>query len=458
MFDFVKKEESNDEEIFKRNLIDELERIYEINANYGFSGNAYLLGNNEVEIMINKILELKNSQIRKQFLLNSDMIEFITQMDYVKDMVDNIEIQKESIDQVTAGSQEMSSAVEEIGNYVQTSLISTNEAVSISTDSLETIDKSFKHINKSFEEINIVQEKMHKVFESTKEIDALVDIINEVSEQTNLLSLNASIEAARAGESGKGFAVVANEIKKLANNTKESANYIRDMVKELREEVGISEQAITEAVHVFSKGKEFINDAVASMDKMEESLGGIRSIFESISANIEEQSATTQEITSRLIEINNQTQILSEVCMKTGQGIYNVSTMAENIRNTALPYFKDFKGNQVFKPVAAEHLLWKWKVYNAICGFVKLDENNIGDYKSCTIGRYLEERKNSNPSDDIVIRMYEPHKKVHEFSKIIIHQVNIGDRSDIEYYLRELDKATTQLLMELKKKDNVVNN
>jgi methyl-accepting chemotaxis protein len=56
-----------------------------------------------------------------------------------------------------------------------------------------------------------------------------------VAEQTNLLSLNASIEATRSGEAGRGFAVVAKEIKKLAENTKDSANFIRDMVKKLRE-------------------------------------------------------------------------------------------------------------------------------------------------------------------------------------------------------------------------------
>lgn len=458
MFNFSKKEEFNNEEIFKRNLISELERIYEINANYGLSGNAYLPGNNEVEIMINKILELKNSQIREEFLLNSDTIEFVTQMDYVKDMVDNITIQKESVYRVTAGSQEMSSAIEEIANDVQASLITTNEAVSISTDSLAIINESFKYINKSFEEVNVVQDKMHNVVEVTKEIDKVVNIINEVSEQTNLLALNASIEAARAGELGTGFAIVANEIKKLANNTKESANFIRDMVKRLRSELSVSENSINEAVTVFSKGKEHINKAVTSMDKMEGHLEGISSAFENISANIEEQSAITQEITSRLSEINSQTQTLSEVCMKTGQGIYNISIMAENLRNTALPYFKDFKGNQMLKPVAAEHLLWKWKAYNAVCGFVKLDENSIGEHTSCTIGKYLEKLKNSNHSDDTVLRIYEPHKKVHELSKKIIHQVNIGNRSDVEYYLRELAKATTELVIELKKDTNVIYN
>lgn len=363
---FRKKRELTQEEIFQRNLVNELERIYEINKNYGLSGDAYIRGNNEVEIMINKILELKNSQIREQFLLNSEILEFVTQMTYVKDMVDHISIQKESVDEVAASSEEMSQAIEEIANHVQTSLSTTMEAVSISADSLETINESFIYINKSFEEINMVQNKMHNVVEHTKEIDTVVNIINQVAEQTNLLALNASIEAARSGDAGRGFAVVANEIKKLADNTKKSTNYIKDMVKNLREEIGVSEQSITEAVHVFSKGKEHISLAVLSMDKMEGSLKGIGSAFESISANVEEQSATTQEVAARLSEINYQTHMLSDVCMRTGQGIFTISTMTENLRITALPYFKDFKGNQMLIPVAAEHLLWKWKAYNAV--------------------------------------------------------------------------------------------
>lgn len=458
MFNFTKREEFNSDEIFKRNLISELERIYEINSNYGLSGNAYLSGNNEVEIMINKILELKNSQIREQFLLNSDMIEFVTQMDYVKDMVDNIIIQKESIYQVTSGSEDMSSAIEEIANDVQRSLGTTNDAISISTGSLSTIEESFKYINESFKEVNAVRDKMHDVVEVTKEIEKVVNIINEVSEQTNLLAINASIEAARAGESGKGFAVVANEINKLANNTNESANYIRNMIKKLRVEISTSENFINKAVDVFSKGEEHINDAVKSIDNMGGNLNNISSIFENISANIEEQSAITQEITASLCEINNQTQILSEACMKTGQGIYHISTMAENIRNSAIPYFKDFKGNQMLKPVSAEHLLWKWKAYNAVCGFVKLDENDIGQHTSCTFGKYLEQLKKSNPSDDMLQRVYEPHKKVHELSKKIIQHVNSGNRSDIEYYLSELNKTTIELVIELKKDTNVILN
>ena len=134
-------------------------------------------------------------------------------MNYVKDMVDHISIQKESIDEVAGSSEEMSHSIEEISNYVQLSLSNTRNAITISADSLKTINESFTYIDQSFEEMNIVQNKMHHVVEGTKEIETVVNLINEVADRTNLLSLNASIEAARSGEAGRGFSVVAHEIK-----------------------------------------------------------------------------------------------------------------------------------------------------------------------------------------------------------------------------------------------------
>lgn len=449
MFNLKKEKEiCNKEEDWKNNLINELKRIYEINQNYNFDENGYLEGNSELEIMINKLLELKNSQVREQFLLNIDSLEFVTQMDYVKDMVDNISFQKKSMEEVWVSSEEMSSAIESVSEYVQSSLVTTEEAVSISKTSIKTINESFGYINKSFQEINEVQNKMGNVVEHTQEIDTVVDIINQVAEQTNLLALNASIEAARAGEAGKGFAIVAGEIKKLAHSTKESVNYVRKMMKNLREDIDISEQAMVAAVNIFTQGKEYINEAVISMDKMGTALNGIQSNFENISSSVEEQSAVTQETATRLSEINNQTKILSEVCMKTGQGIYTVSSMVENLSKTSIPYFKDLNGIQSIKPVKAQHLLLKWKAYNAVCGFIKLSENDIQDHESCTLGKYLEYLKHTNSSEDIEKRL-ETHKKVHQLTKMVIKAVNNGDKDNIDIYLKELDKVTIELIKTL---------
>jgi len=433
------------EEIWENNLVNELKRIYELNKNYENTGNGYLKGDSELELIINKLLELKNFQVREQFLLNTDILEFVTQMDYVKDMIDDISIQKKSMEEVSVNSAGMSQAIEEVAEYVQSSLRITEETVLTSKTSIKNINEAFNYISKSFKEMSIVQNKMLNVVESTKEIDALVNMISEVAEQTNLLALNASIEAARAGEAGKGFAVVADEIKKLADNSKESVNYVRKMVGNLREDIGHSEKAITEAVNVFSSGKVRINEATLSMDKMGEGLNGIQSNFENISANIEEQTAVTQETASRLNGINNQTKLLSEACMKTGQGIYNISSMLENLRKTAIPYFKDLNREQSIRPIKAQHLLLKWKAYNAVWGFVKLEETDIQDHDSCSLGKYLKRLKNTNPSKDLE-RRYEIDKRAHELTKTVINAVNCGEEDKIASYLKELNEVIMELI------------
>lgn len=445
---FGSKKEKNinsNEDIGKSNLINELKRAYEVNKNYENTGDGYLKGDSELELMINKLLELKNSQIREQFLLNTDILEFVTQMDYVKDMIDNISLQKKSMEEVSVSSEEMGRAIEDVADYVQRSLSITEETVSTSKTSINTINEAFDYINKSFQEIGSVQNKMLSVVDRTKEIDALVNIISQVSEQTNLLALNASIEAARAGEAGRGFAVVADEIKKLADNSKESVNYVRKMVKNLREDIGNSEQAITEAVDVFSSGKARINEAALSMDKMGEGLNGIQSNFENISANIEEQTAVTQETASRLNEINNQTKLLSEACMKTGQGIYNMSSMVENLRGIAIPYFKDLNRQQATRPIKAQHLLLRWKAYNAVWGFEKLKETDIQDHTSCSLGKYLKRLMSTNPSKDLE-RRYEIEIRSHELTKAVINAVNCGDKDKIDSYLKELNEVINELI------------
>lgn len=450
MFNDKKKNEANNFDIYQKKLIEKLDNLCSISNEYNSAIDVgYLEENDELEAAINRLIKVKTAQVRALFGKNTEIIDYITQMDYIKDMVDNLDTQKSSVADVAASSEQMSHAIEEVAIYVQDSLATTTKTISMSSDSIQTINKSFDFINKSFNEITTVQDKMHTVVEDTKEIENIVDIINEVAEQTNLLSLNASIEAARAGEKGKGFAVVAGEIKKLAEDTQNSANYIRTMVKKLREEIGLSEDVITGAVTIFSEGKKYINQAATSMDKMEQELEIIGDSFSGISANIEEQTATTQEITARLSEINNQTTKLYNSCMQTGYGIYDISKLAEESRTIGRPWFKDFAGMDMVKGMIAEHLLWKWKAYNVVCGFTKTDENSINDYSECTLGKLLDNLKTTN-SNSPMVKLYEPHKNVHMLTKKIIRNINNRDRSNIENDIKELNSNMSILIDGLK--------
>ncbi|MBO5056765.1 MAG: methyl-accepting chemotaxis protein [Lachnospiraceae bacterium] len=169
----------------------------------------------------------------------------------------------------------------------------------------------------------VLVEDISAVQQSSEEIKSFVDVINSIAGQTNLLSLNASIEAARAGEAGRGFAVVAEEIRKLADQSKESGNRIREIV----ENIGSTTDKTTVSA---KKAEEMVNEQAAALSQTVEVFGsihscvgelveGIRAItlrlktimeekemvqgsIQNISAVSEEVAASTQEVTATLGE------------------------------------------------------------------------------------------------------------------------------------------------------------
>lgn len=179
----------------------------------------------------------------------------------------------------------------------------------------------------------VLVDDIDAVQKNSEEIKSFVDVINSIAGQTNLLSLNASIEAARAREAGRGFAVVAEEIRKLADQSKESGNKIHEIVKKIGEtadkttasareaESMVNEQAraLQETVNVFEMIQDCVGELVEGIrlitQRLEESMlekDKVESSLQNIASVSEEVAASTQEVTATLGEQVSVVQTLKE--------------------------------------------------------------------------------------------------------------------------------------------------
>lgn len=387
----------------------------------------------------------------------NELLQYMTQLDYVKVMIHDVNTQSEMVENVAANSEELSASTEDISSYVQDSYKATNDSIAITKESVDKINNSFSMIESTMEKTNEIREIMNLVTNEAKRIDEMVVIIKGVADQTNLLALNASIEAARAGEHGRGFSVVADEIKKLAENTKEQVEFIRNVVGSLSSKIFNTATALEEASISFDESKVFIDDAVGSINGINDVLADIENSFASISANIEEQTAATQETSSNLMFLNDKTVVLKENTIKTGKALYEVSKIVDDIRILAYEQAECIDPKTQIEVCISDHLIWRWRVYNMILGFESIDENTVGTHLTCRLGKWVSAQDTSNQTLESLLRKLEsPHAELHNLAKEAARAYNNGDIEGAERYLEKMDLASKEVVGVLKQLKNII--
>lgn len=225
----------------------------------------------------------------------------------VEEMSANMNAVASSGEHMTLGMNTVAAAIEEMGASLAEVANSSTQASRVA--------------NQAQEKAQFTSTTIDSLGASAKEIGKVVEMIAGIASQTNLLALNATIEAASAGEAGKGFAVVANEVKELAKQTAVATEDIRNQVKSIQDNTQHSIKAIQAIVSV-------IQD--------------VNTLNASIAAAVEEQTATTNEISRNVVGVANSVQEVSrnvqesalganEISRNVQQAVSGVRQIAENI-------------------------------------------------------------------------------------------------------------------------------
>ncbi len=216
----------------------------------------------------------------------------------------DVERQHREIEQVASAVEEMSATTHDVSSNIQQTAQETQDASEKSTEGLRSATEARETILKLAHEVETASTAVKEIEEESNNISAILDVIRGISEQTNLLALNAAIEAARAGEHGRGFAVVADEVRSLSQRTQDSVSDIEEKVRRFQEGSQNAVRAMETGSDQANQGVQKITQVSDTLTQINDSIQNINGSSLQIATAAEEQSAVANEISQNIVRIS----------------------------------------------------------------------------------------------------------------------------------------------------------
>ncbi|WP_078428223.1 methyl-accepting chemotaxis protein [Alkalihalobacterium alkalinitrilicum] len=219
----------------------------------------------------------------------------------IQEISSGVEKQMESIEEMSNVVTQISTGIEAISKNAEEVNQSSEETANTAQKGKQVVFQSMEQMN----QINASSIEMEKVIQAlgqkSEQIENVISIITSISDQTNLLALNAAIEAARAGEHGKGFAVVADEVRKLAEESSRAGSQVNELIKDIQQEVSKTVDAMGENGRAIEEGITLANQAGKAFEEITDGVENVSYQFQDISAAIQ-QINTSSESLLRMVD------------------------------------------------------------------------------------------------------------------------------------------------------------
>ncbi len=248
------------------------------------------------------------------------------------------EHQAQEITSASSRISEIAASIDQVSKNSAESADVAQRSVQIATAGAGVVRQTIQGMDNIRDQIQETSKRIKRLGESSQEIGSIVELINDISEQTNILALNAAIQAASAGEAGRGFAVVADEVQRLAERSSNATKRIESLVQTIQadtnEAVSSMEQTTSEVV----AGARLAEDAGTALGEIEKVSSDLSGLIQGISSAAQQQSGAAANITQTMHTIQQITSQTTQGANQTAQSIGNLAQLAADLRRSVADF------------------------------------------------------------------------------------------------------------------------
>lgn len=385
--------------------------------------------------LVQSIMKNNNNFVMR---LNESMSR-IGDTSYVKTMIEEVNRQTETIDDMRYASQDLEKSIQSIQDNSKNIMDRTIDVSGMTKNSISDIEKSIQIMDRSARDISDIENQVVSFQEKAVQINEIIDMIKKIASKLNLLALNAAIEAARAGEAGKGFSVVANQVKDLAVTTTSSAENAIQYVNELVDGISSLSDSITATTEKILESNSDVQNSTESIQKVEAELSDITSSLGQITNEIDRQYEFTQTFIQGINAIVDSYSIIGEDCQETGKHLFQIGRDIDRARSDMARHASSLNTLDWINVFEIDHLIYTWRVYNTIANFEKLRIEQLNNPRGCKFGLWVQNLTDPKIKESKELKeAYDCHERLH---KLAVDTWNKNEKGTREEALKLFDET-----------------